>query len=113
MDPKEMEKKFGSVTFEGREYILAEVAQADNYGTEGAVRYYADAVGPDGEDVRVVWDTTVAWDLAQERARLENDSFLTPEEEERLDELEVMVLPDVSDESNACDWGHPVAVGFK
>ena len=48
---------FGKVTFEGREYQLTEQAQADNFGTQGEVRYYANAIDEFGDRYRVVWET--------------------------------------------------------
>ncbi len=106
-----MSNEFGTVTHEGVEYQLTEQAYASNYGTDGGVRYYASAIDLEGIFYEVAWDTTEAWDLSNEREKLRADSYLKyPEEEERLAELEGMVLPDVSDESNACDWLSPVLV---
>lgn len=104
------EGEFGTAEFGGVEYTLAEQATADNFGTEGLIRYYAKATSPDGDTVMFAWNTTECWDLAEERAKLESESNPTPEQEERLSALDGMVLPDVSDESNACDWDSPFSV---
>ncbi len=108
-DLAEMAQRYGTATFEGVEYTLTSDAVVDNYGTDGAARYYANAVGPDGESYEIAWDTTSDWDLAQEYDSLLSSDDRSEEDEARLDELEAMVLPDVSDESNACDWDNPVA----
>lgn len=111
--PEEMaafEKQYGSIDWKGQKYILTDQAVADNYGTEGAVRYYADAIGENGEEYHIAWDTTEEWDMAQERDWLRYAGDLTAKQERRLAVLEDMPLPDVSDESNACDWGNPVEV---
>ncbi len=105
-----MNTEFGTVEYGGREYELTGQALADNYGTEGEVRYYANAIGPGGNSYRVAWETTERWNLSQERETLRADSFLSDDEKERLAELEMLVLPDVSDESNACEWDSPVRV---
>ena len=110
MDAKTMNQDYGAVEHDGKTCTLTTQAVADNYGTDGGVRYYADATDEAGNAYRIAWDTTEKWDLAQERARLEGESFLDDDEAERFAELQDMVLPDVNDESNACDWDRPVKV---
>lgn len=106
-----MKNLFGTVEYKGKEYQLYNQAVAENYGTEEQVRYYAGATDADGNKYEVAWNTTEGWDLSQELDNLQTDSHLSPQEEERLAELEKMQgLPDVSDESNACDWDSPIKV---
>lgn len=103
-------KDYGTVTYKGIKYTLQQEPCADNYGTDGGIRYYARATGPDGEEYQVAWDTTEEWDKAVEYYKLLDASYLDDEQQARLTELETMVLVDLSDESNACDWDHPVSV---
>lgn len=103
-------KDYGTVDYNGKTYTLTQEAYVDNYGTKGAVRYYAHAIDEAGNEYIIAWDTTEAWDLATERAKLDAESYLDEADAERLAELLDLVLPDVSDESNACDWGNPVRV---
>jgi hypothetical protein len=108
----ELAKQFGTVIFNRRKYWLSYQAICDNYGTDGAVRYYAPAFDRHGNEYRIAWDTTPEWDAACRIAMLEANSCNTEDEEMELDELrkKYPVLPDCGDESNACDWDHPVAV---
>ena len=85
--------KFGTVTHEGVELALSQQAYADNYGTDGGVRYFAKAIDVDGNEYRVSWDTTAAWD-ANEAAYQADPESNTPNE----------------DESEACDWTSPAEV---
>ena len=88
-----MDNNYGTVTFEGKVYTLTEQAEAANYGTDGEVRYYANAVDADGERYKVAWETTEAWNEATE-------DYKTTGEVNGL----------IEDESNACDWDNPVDV---
>lgn len=114
----EMEKKYGAVEFEGKKYILTDQAYPDNYGTNGEVRYRANAIGEAGSEFYVVWQTTQQWDDACELANLESRETgdnarwnpLSEEERERLEDLQKIVHTDCEDESNACDWDSPIAV---
>ena len=72
---------------------LTQDAYADNHGTWRGVRYYARAIDDAGNDYRVAWDTTAAWDAAQA---------------EYLADPENAIIPD--DESKACDWTRPVEI---
>lgn len=101
---------FGTADFGGATYTLTQDAYISNYGTAGCVRYYAHATDAAGDTFLVAWDTTEAWDLACERASLEGESDLDGEQLARLGELQAMGLPNVEDESNACDWANPVSV---
>jgi hypothetical protein len=77
------DRDYGSVQYNGQTLAMTQYAYCDNYGTYGAVRYYAQAKDADGNVYRVAWDTTAEWDA------------LEPE--------------DRTDESDACDWSAPVA----
>ena len=88
---------------------------ADNYGTDGGIRYQQDAI-IDGQKGTVYWDTTQEYndftDAYNRKMRLVDDQVhrdLTEEEEQFLadydDTIEDMYL---NDESNNCDWSNPV-----
>jgi hypothetical protein len=113
-------KKYGTVDFNGKEYALTCDAEAGNYGTDGAVRYYANAIDADSKEYQISWQTSQEWDDAQElnalQWRAENLDLLSDAEIEeiksRVAELEAAGVSTaiVDDESNACDWDTPVAV---
>jgi hypothetical protein len=84
------------VNYAGHTYTLQQDAYADNYGTDGAVRYYAHATDNDGNDYIVMWSPSPAWEAAQQEARESNDWSDYP-----------AIL---DDEGNACDWDNPVDV---
>ena len=109
-DTDELDRKYGTVEHNGATLWLTDQAVCDNYGTDGLVRYYAKAIDSDGHTYTVAWDTTEAWDLASEQAMLAGQSDLDDEQAARLEKLDDMVLPDVNDESNACDWGTPAKI---
>ena len=93
-------KQYGTVDFEGKRYYLTQDAYPDNYGTDGDVRYYARAIDIEGDIYMVAWDTTGEWDEAQAEAqRLQAAGDPCDDYPAILD-----------DESNACDWDHPVDV---
>jgi len=79
---------FGKVSFNGIEIILTQQAYCNNEG-----QYLASGKDAAGNIYQVEWQTTKAWDDAQELARTtgEVDAF-------------------AEDESNACDWSSPVDV---
>jgi len=93
MDYQAAAAKFGTVNHEGVELALAQQAYADNYGTDGGVRYYAKAIDAQGNEYKVAWDTTAAWDAA-EAAYQADPQNARPNE----------------DESEACDWSAPAEV---
>jgi len=109
-DLEALEKENGTVNHGDATLYLLTQAIMDNYGTDGLVRYYAEAIDIDGTEYRIAWDTTGSWDLACELAQLEAESDLDDDQMARIEELADMALPDVNDESNACDWAHPVSV---
>ncbi len=90
---------YGTVTIAGATINLTEQAYANNYGTDGAVRYYAhgDLLCADGttERVKVCWETTPEWDEMQDAYRNGDD----PQPG----------MPDPNDESMACDWDNPIS----
>jgi len=106
-----------NVKFE--DLTLLQDAYINNYGTNGGVRYCAVAKDDDGNEYEVIWDTTPAWDMACELAKLEawkeqcedhNDDF-SEEDAERLAELSEKVNSSLcDDESNACDWDNPTEI---
>lgn len=113
---EKLEAQNGSVSFEGKKYIITDQAYCDNYGTDGEVRYYAHAIDEDntGNSYKVTWQTTLKWDRSCELARMEEaanySNDFTAAEDERFLELKEMTLCDIEDESNACDWDSPINV---
>jgi hypothetical protein len=106
-------EKFGAVVFGGVEYALTNMAQADNYGTDGAVRYYASAINEAGDSFRVAFETTAAWDAANAKAQAElrdDEPDLEAIAEEHGVEIDEFENIDLNDESSACDWDSPVEV---
>lgn len=87
-----MSKDYGTVIFNGKEYVITQAAYPVNYGTDGDVRYEAAAVS-DGKDYIVVWATTPEW---REATRLYNETG--------------EISGFYQDESNACDWYSPIEV---
>ena len=84
MSINDLEKKFGSVEFEGAKYILIQDAYLSNEGGYGDAAYFADAIKvgdtPDDGDVSLY---TVEWDIVNKEAE---------------------------DEADACDWDTPADV---
>lgn len=107
-----MKEEYGAVKKKGVEYILTQQAYADNYGADGEVIYKAMAEDEEGNEYRVIWETTTEFDEAQELHSLENDEDLTDEEIERKEELIENGVKSCycEDESNACDWDNPVSI---
>ena len=92
-----LEKKFGSVEFEGKKYILIQDAYIDDVcidGQEGHTAYFADAIKdgdhPDEDGYFPLY--TVEWEIIE--------SQWDDEESQWEDE----------DEGNRCDWDNPVDV---
>jgi hypothetical protein len=83
--------RYGNVSVDGKLIHLTENAYADNYGTDGEVRYYAHGRDDQGNEYLVSWETTAAWDAQEEAARADPDNFVPTLEEE-----------------SACDWGAPI-----
>jgi hypothetical protein len=88
-----MSNNYGTVNFNGTAYTLTQDAYPENYGTDGAVRYYAAAVDADGNKYLVTWETTEVWDKAQESYKVTGE-----------------VNGYIEDENNACDWDNPISV---
>jgi len=119
-----LEKQFGSIDFEGKKYFLTEIAYVNNYGTNGEVRYYADAIDAEGKEYRITWETSEEYDKACELMHLETsltdfrgcldegEELRKKEIEERIAELEAEDVRSFycEDESNACDWDYPMSV---
>lgn len=115
-----MENKFGTVNFEGKELKLTQDAYVDNYGTDGEVRYYANAVDTEGNEYQVIWETTKEFDqseelfnLIEELEVLKSHKSFDDGEIMRMEELEKEIekmenegigSSYCEDESNACDW---------
>lgn len=83
-----LEKKFGSVEFEGKKYILIQDAYIDDVcidGQEGHTAYFADAIKdgdhPDEDGYFSLY--TVEWEIIESQWE---------------------------DEGNRCDWDNPVDV---
>ncbi len=77
----------GAVTFNGIEIDLTQEAYCNNAG-----QYLAAGKDDAGNTYLVEWETTKAWDDAQEAARNGDCSAWA------------------EDESNACDWDDPIDV---
>ena len=83
-----LEKKFGSVEFEGKKYILIQDAYIDDVcidGQEGHTAYFADAIKDgDHQDEDGYFPLyTVEWEI---------------------------INPETDDEGDRCDWDNPVDV---
>ncbi len=114
---EQLKKEFGTVSHNGIELAISQVAYCDNYGTDGEVRYYASAEDQEGNEYQVAWDTTAKWDEAGELYNLELKQEQRPEsfddeDQERMDELMADGVHSylIEDESNACDWDNPVSI---
>ena len=108
----------GKVYYKGVEYYLECDAWVSNKGTNGDVVYYAYAER-EGRYFRIMWYTTLEYDLSCEMLGLEQtlESRYTDENEkqeieERLEELKKQGIASFycEDESNACDWDNADAV---
>lgn len=112
-----MDKKLITVEYRGKTLELIEKPQSESY-VYGLVRYCAEAQDDKGNDYRIEWDTTAEWDCARTLKELEefiDDANNRKEEvpKEKLEhyiKLKCMMLPDPEDETQACDWAHPVKV---
>ena len=111
-------KNYGKVNFKGVVYDLTCEAWISNKGTNGDVVYYAHAER-DGKDYRIMWNTTLEFDLSCEMLGLEErlNSRYTDESEkqeiqERIEELKEKGIGSFycEDGSNACDWDNADAV---
>lgn len=84
MDIDEMEKKFGSVLYDGAKYILLQDAYLDNEDGFGDAMYFADAVKVgDTPDEGCLPVYTVVWEI---------------------------INPETEDAEDACDWDAPADV---
>lgn len=92
---------YGTVTYEGKTYTLAQQAYADNYGTDGGVAYYASAIDAEGNGYRVTWHLTPEYEAAAARVQAAYSDGNEPDGRD---------LSLVEDESNACDWETPYDV---
>jgi len=109
---------YGTVNYEGKTYKMNQDAYPENYGTDGEIRYYATAIGPDGAEYNITWETTKGWDKANAEAKRVEEllaeqklGYLNEAEETELATL--LDSPNTSwldDESNACDWDRPIDV---
>jgi hypothetical protein len=111
-------RDYGTVDYQGKTYALTQDAYPENYRTDGEVRYYASATGPDGAEYEVAWETTQGWNTASAEAK-RVEELLAEQRYGYLDEAEETELatlldsPNTSwldDESNACDWDRPIDV---
>lgn len=82
---KEMEKKFGSVEFEGEKYIFTQDAYL--YGQADNAAYFTNAikVGDKPNEMNLIPLYEVTWEI---------------------------IYPEEEDEGNRCDWEHPVDVKY-
>ena len=82
--------KFGNVTHGTAILALTQQAYASNH--QDSIRYYASAIDAEGNEYRVAWDTTAAWDAAEDAYRADPNE--SPND----------------DESLACDWSCPAEI---
>ena len=96
MNFAEAEKTNGHVMKGSTKIALTQQAYVENYGA--GVCYYAAGIDQQGNVYQVAWDTTQAWDDAQEayHTALRNG-----------DNPDAGML---DDESNACDWDEPLSI---
>ena len=82
---KEMEKKFGSVEFEGKKYVFTQEAYL--YGQADNAVYFTNAikVGDEPNEMNLIPLYEVTWKI---------------------------IYPEEEDEGNRCDWEHPVDVKY-
>ena len=84
IDINDMEKKFGSVEYEGEKYILLQDAYLENDGAYGDAAYFADAVKVgDTPDEGYLPVYTVVWEIIDK---------------------------ETEDAGNACDWDTPADI---
>lgn len=121
-----MSNNFGTVNFEGKELKITQEAYVDNYGTDGEVRYYANAVDTDGNEYQVTWETTKEFDqsevlfhLIEELEVLKSHKSFDEGMINRIDELEAEIekmendgigSSYCEDGSNACNWDEPFSI---
>ena len=116
-------KNYGTVNYEGIEYILNQNPYKDNY--MDGVAFFAHAVKcednkvdlelDDADDYMVRWDTTEAYDKNDEMynkaSYLRSEAShrdLTGQEQKELDEAEQYPCND--DDGDACDWDNPASI---
>lgn len=106
----------GTVTHKGNAlYLLSQARVCESNNEWYADKYEADAIDADGNAYRVYWQTTEEWDEACEYANLETyiaqckrqHEEVSQEDMDRFALLDAKTLPDVNDESNACNWDKP------
>ena len=51
-----------TIIYNGTQYTLTDNPQMDNFGTDGAVRFYGHAIDGDGLDYSVQYETLYDWD---------------------------------------------------
>jgi len=90
-----MKNDYGVVTLGGLTVRLTSDPECVNNGTDGGVRYQASAVGEDGQEYTVLWDTVDGW-------------------EDHVWGEDGCVVEDChgwcSDGANACDWDRPAEI---
>ena len=93
---------YGTVTYEGKEYILTQQAYIMGVGIEEwsneEVYYLASAIDNEGNEYEVKWELN------------ENTKKTYNEIERPIEAGEFPNYSLVEDESTACDWGRPVDV---
>jgi hypothetical protein len=107
----EKEDVMDKYTINGKVYTeTSEQPEATNYGTDGEVRYVSSAVDENGNECEITWETTEEWNLACELETLKVCADKNEDDLKRIAELEAMDLLPPNDESEACDWEHPISV---
>jgi len=89
-------KKYGEVSLGNITVALTQDAYCDNYGTDGDVRYYADAIDTAHNPYRVSWDTVEGW----------SNHIIGTDGDCIVEDCRGWC----EDESNACDWDSPVLI---
>lgn len=104
----------GNVYFNGIKLTQMEAPQA--VSTE---RYEAPAEDSFDNEYVIAWRTTDEWNESLEYENLKyaidhpDTCDISDKDRKRLAELETNPLVDCQDESNACDWEHPISVKEK
>lgn len=115
----DLDKEHSTVEHEGKTlYLLGQARICESNDEWYADKYQADAIDADGNAYRVYWQTTKEWDEACEYTNMETyiaqckrqHEEVSQEDMDRFAELDAKTLPDVNDESNACNWDNPHSI---
>ena len=101
-----MTTDFGTVTAEDGTLVkLTQQAYADNYGTDGGIVYRANGEDAEGNEYKVIWQTTLAWDASSYINACEmQDREIDPDILKKFGVEPDFCAYSQDDESDACDW---------